>query len=161
MLQSSEVGELEQKVVAGSSILDRVFVPVDYSMASHLAVGVALELRRTHGSLVCLYHAVESDGTDEWLGGIGSDATRGDWAAAGRARLERFLEHVAPGIGGGIDLRVRVGSIRETLRREVRSWGATLIVATADVQTRLFRSPAERLVRETEVPILVIPTHPV
>jgi nucleotide-binding universal stress UspA family protein len=161
MLQSSELGQLEQKIIAGSSILDRVFVPVDYSMPSHLSVGVALELRRAHGSKVCLFHAVESDGTDEWLGGIGSDATRGDWATAGRQRLERFLEHVAPGIGAGIDLRVRVGSIRETLRQEARSWGATLIVATADAHTGLFRSPAERLVRDARVPILVIPTHPI
>lgn len=156
MLQSSQI---EQKVVAGGSILDRVFVPVDYSMASHLAVGVALELRQTHGSEICLFHAVESDGTDEWLGGIGSDATRGDWVVAGRARLRRFLDHVAPGLGDGIDLRARVGTIDGTLRREAREWGATLIVATADVHTRLFRSPAERLVHDTNIPILVIPAH--
>jgi nucleotide-binding universal stress UspA family protein len=148
---------IEENVVRGSSVLDRVFVPVDYSMSSHRALGVALELMRTHGSDVCVFHAAESDGSADYQGGIGSPAVGGDWAAQALARLRRFLDNVAPQFAASVEVLARCGEPLVTMRHAAREWGASLIVAPASVHARVLRSPAERLVHETDVPVLVIP----
>jgi nucleotide-binding universal stress UspA family protein len=140
------------------TILERILVPVDYSMESHRAVALALELRRTHGSAVCLFHAAQSTGSDDWLAGIGSPSVAVDWVAEAHGRLRRFLANVAPGAGEGIDVRARVGLPLDTLGQEAHGWGATLVIATARVQSWLVRSPAERLLRELGLPVLIIPT---
>lgn len=148
---------IEENVARGSSVLDRVFVPVDYTMSSHRALGVALELMRTHGSDVCVFHAAESAGSDDWLGGIGSPAVGGDWVSEALARLRRFLDNVAPGASSRVEVMAKIGEPLLTLRRAAREWGASLIVAPADVHARIFRSHAERLVHESDLPVLVIP----
>jgi nucleotide-binding universal stress UspA family protein len=130
---------------------------VDYTMSSHRALGIALELMRTHGSDVCVFHAAESGGSDDWLGGIGSPAVGGDWVSEAVARLRRFLDNVAPGASTRVEVMAKVGEPLPTLRIAAREWGASLIVAPAHVHARLFRSPAERLVHESEVPVLVLP----
>src|SRR5262245_41744941 len=89
-----------ETVALGSGVFDRIFVPIDFSTASHLALGAALELHRTHGSTLCLFHAAQSDGSDEWLAGIGSPAASGDWVKESEGRLRRFLENVAPSVAG-------------------------------------------------------------
>lgn len=149
--------ELEDNVERGASVLDRVFVPVDYTMSSHRALGVALELMRTHGASVCVFHAAEDEPSDDWLGGIGSPAVGGDWRSDAEARLRRFLENVAPGTSSRVEVLAMVGEPRLMIRLAAAEWGASLIVASANVHTRLVRSPAERLVHETEIPVLVIP----
>jgi nucleotide-binding universal stress UspA family protein len=149
--------ENEENVVRGSRVLDRVFVPVDYTMSSHRALGVALELMRTHGSDVCVFHAQESAGSDDWLGGIGSPSVGGDWVSEALARLRRFLENVAPGSSSRVEVMAKVGESMPTIRRAAQEWGASLIVAPADVHARIFRSPAEHLVHESDIPVLVIP----
>jgi nucleotide-binding universal stress UspA family protein len=146
-----------EHVVRGSSVLDRVFVPVDYSMSSHRALGVALELMRTHGSDVCVFHAAESDGSSDWHGGIGAPSVGGDWVSYALSRLRRFLDNVAPGFASSVEVMASVGEPLGAMRRAAREWGASLIVAPASVHARVLRSPAERLVHETEVPVLVIP----
>ena len=137
-------------------VFDRIFVPVDYSIESHRAVRLALELRRTRGSAVCLFHAVESTGSDDWLGGIGSPAVGGDWVAEAHERLRRFLANLGV-TDDGIAVRARIGRPLRMLCDEARDWGATLVVAAARVHASLVRSPAERLVRQLGLPVLVIP----
>ncbi len=160
-VQSFEVG-VEENVARGKQVLDRVFVPVDYSMSSHRALGVALELMRTHGSAVCIFHAAESDPSDDWLGGVGSPAVGGDWAAAALDRLRRFLDNVAPGSSERVEVRALVGEPLVMMRRAARDWGATLVVAPAKVHARFIhslRTPAERLVHDSDVPVLVLPAE--
>jgi nucleotide-binding universal stress UspA family protein len=148
---------LAPTVETGRTILDRVLVPVSYSIGSHRAVGVALELQRVHGSAVCLLHAIESTGSDDWLAGIGSPAALENWVAATNERLRRFLDNVAPGFRDVVEVRSRVGPAIETVPAEARRWGATVVVATASLRPMLLRSPAERLLRKIGIPTLIIP----
>jgi nucleotide-binding universal stress UspA family protein len=158
-MQSITTG-FEPTLMEAKTIFDRLFVPVDYSMDSHRAVGAALELQRVLGSSVCLFHAAESDGTHEFLGGLGSSAVNGDWLVHAEQRLRRFVENVAPECGERIELRARMGG--ETVRLvhdEAHRWGATLIIVSAEVRARIFRSKAERLIHDFDLPTLVIPTE--
>jgi nucleotide-binding universal stress UspA family protein len=153
-----QLTELESNIARAPHVFDRVLVPVDYSMASHRALGLALELRRTHGSALCLFHAAESTGGDEFLAGIGSPSVGGDWVAESKERLLRFLDNVAPGKAAGIDVRARVGLPIAMLVAEARAWRPTLVVAAIRFQPRFpFRSPAERLIRRLRVPVLLVP----
>jgi nucleotide-binding universal stress UspA family protein len=152
-----DVSGLEETVASARAMFERIFVPVDYSKASHVAFGVSLELRRIHGSSICLFHALEATLPTELLGGISPQTIGDDWAAAGRARLERFLENVAPGAREGIELRARVGPLVSTARDEMHAWGATMLIAAANVHALFLRSPAERLVHNVDVPTLIIP----
>jgi len=123
---------------------------------------VALELMRTHGSAVCVFHAAESEWSSDFQGGIGSPAVGGDWAFAAVERLQRFLENVAPGLSEHVEARALVGEPLVMMRRAAQEWGATLIVAPAQVHARFLRSlraPAERLVHDSDVPVLVLPSE--
>ena len=88
---------------------------------------------------------------------IGSGAAMGDWRTAAEKRLERFVANVVPGYPGRLDTRVTADSPTPALLHdEARRWGATLIVLAADVHG-FFRSEAERMVHDFEIPVLVIP----
>lgn len=146
----------EDEETESVTVFDRIFVPVDFSIDSHRAVRVALELRRMRGSAMCLFHAVESTGSDDWLGGIGSPAVGGDWVSEATRRLRRFLANL--GIDDdGIDVRARIGLPLRTVCESARDWNATLVIAAARVHASLVRSPGERLVRQLGLPVLVIP----
>lgn len=157
----TERTSLDPTIMSAAEIFRRLLVPVDYTMESHRAVGVALDLLETHGSTVCLFHAEESSGSDEWLGGIGSPSVGGDWIAEARGRLRRFVENVAPWAADRVEVLATIGGepVRE-LRRAARTWEATLVVASANVYAGFFRSPAERLVHGFDVPTLIIPHVP-
>lgn len=155
---STERTDVDPRISTASELFRRVLVPIDYSLDSHRALGVALELMRTHGAAVGLFHAEESSGSDEWLGGIGSPSVGGDWIAHARARLRRFVENVAPWALDRVELLASVGDPRTGLRRVAESFRPTLVVVAADVAGGFFRSPAERLVHGSEVPMLVIPS---
>jgi nucleotide-binding universal stress UspA family protein len=155
--QARESEALEATVAAASKILDRILVAIDYSMDSHRALGVALELERLHGSIIRVFHAAESTGSDDWLAGIGSPSVGGDWVEESRHRLHRFLDNVAPGSSSRIEIAARVGNPIETIRREIRDWSPTLLIAAAHVHAIIVRSPAEQLVRDIKVPVLVLP----
>lgn len=150
----------EPSVGRARSILERIFVPVDFSMESHRAVGVALALQRSLRAEVCLFHAAQSDGTDEFLGGLGSPAVLGDWRAQAEQRLRRFLCNVVPGYPEHVDVLAAVEARSpRVIREEARKWGATLVVLSTDVHG-LFRSEAEKVVHDFDIPVLVIPRLP-
>lgn len=148
----------ERTVAQARAIYRRVFVPVDFSMSSHRALGAALELARTQGSTVCLFNMAESEGEDDFLGGIGSPAVGGDWPAESEERLHRFVENVAPGYVDRVEVRSRIGGdAARSIHEEAARWGATLIVVASEMHARWLRSPAERIVRDLDIPILLIP----
>jgi nucleotide-binding universal stress UspA family protein len=139
----------------------RVFVPIDYSSDCHHALGVALELQRSYGAAVCLFHVVHGDGSDDFLGGLG--VRTDNWVAEAERRLSRFLRHVAPGAEGGIELRARIGGEGERVQMfldEATEWRATLLVLTATIHSSLFRSVAERVVRKSDIAVLALPSSP-
>jgi nucleotide-binding universal stress UspA family protein len=139
----------------------RVFVPIDYSSDCHRALGIALELQRSFGAAVCLFHVVHGDGSDDFLGGLG--VRTGDWVDEAKRRLSRFLLHVAPGAEDGIDLRARVGGEGERVQLfldEATEWRATLLVLTETLHSSFFRSVAERVVRKSEIAVLALPGSP-
>jgi nucleotide-binding universal stress UspA family protein len=152
----------DSMVASGKWVFERVFVPVDYSRDSQLAVGVALELQRVHGSRVCLFHAAEGGGENDFLGGIGSPAVQGDWVEQARERLRRFIENVAPDAKDRFELRAAMDTddVLRMIHDEARTWGASLLVIAAPVHRRLLRSKAERVVHDSEIPTLVIPIGP-
>jgi hypothetical protein len=152
-----QTSNLEPTVAGAGAILDRLLVVVDYSMDSHRALGVALELQRAHGSVVRLFHAAGSGSSDDWLGGIGSPAAGGDWVTESVARLRRFVANVAPTSASRIEVGARVGDLVPTVRAEIRAWNPTLLIVAAPVHARLSRSMAERLVHDIAIPVLIIP----
>lgn len=136
----------------------RVFVPVDLTPSSHLALRAALELKRAFGSEVCIFQLAEEGGADEFLGGLGDPVTPGDLVSNVRGRLRRFLENVAPELADTVEVRARAEvKPMDGIRDEARDWGATLVVAATTFKG-LFRSPAEKLVHGFEIPVLLIPT---
>jgi nucleotide-binding universal stress UspA family protein len=158
-----EEPDVEESMVASARfVFERIFVPVDYTRDSQLAVGVALELQRAHGSQVCLFHAAEGGGENDFLGGIGSPAVQGDWVAQARERLRRFLENVAPDAMDRLELRAAMDTddVLRMIHDEARTWGASLLVVAAPVHRRLLHSKAERIVHDSEIPTLVIPIGP-
>ncbi len=143
--------------VEANALFRRLFVPVDFSMSSHRSVGVALELEKTFGSKVCVFHWVQSTGSDDWLGGIGSPAVAGDWIVETKDRLRRFLDNIAPGVSEHVEVHARFGETIASIRRAAEEWEATLVIAAASVHRALLRSPAEQLVHDFDVPTLILP----
>jgi nucleotide-binding universal stress UspA family protein len=141
------------------ALFRRVFVPLDYSPDSHRTVGVALELQRIHGSDVCLFHLHHGGTSAEFLSGLGAPAGDGNEEAKGRMR--RFVDNIAPGVHARVDVRARIGGEtekRQLFVEEAVDWGATLIVVTETVHSRLLRSVAEQVVRRSQIAVLTIPS---
>lgn len=154
---SSQPSRADEMAADAAAIFRRVLVPVDFTMDSQRAFGVALALQHRYDAAVCIFHSAESAGSDDWLGGIGSPSVGGDWVAEAEGRMQRFIRNVAPAEVGRIDVRARVGEPLHTLPKVVEEWKATLVVAAAAFHRRFFRSAAERLLREVHVPMLIIP----
>lgn len=145
-------------VAAGATgIFDRIFVPVDLTIASHYAMGVALALKRTFGSEVCVFELAEQTGGDEFLAGLGNPLTPAELARGTEERLRRFIENIAPGFGEAVHVRARLAikPVRE-IRYEAHEWEATLLVVATKFEG-LLRSPAERLIHGFDIPVLLIP----
>jgi nucleotide-binding universal stress UspA family protein len=156
-MSTTTTTSFEPTVASAGRMFDRILVAIDFSMESHRAIGVALELQRLHGSTVRLFHAAESSGSDDWLGGIGSPSVGGDWITESTGRLRRFVDNVAPGTSSRLEVGARVGELVFVLRLEIREWAPTLLIAALPVHSRIVRSPAEHLVHDLEVPTLIIP----
>lgn len=155
------VTENETRGRGANPIFARLFVPIDFTIACHRAFGVALELKRAFGSTVCLFHLTMSHTTDEFLGGLGNPAGPADLLARAELRLRDFVENVAPEYVDAIELRtgLEMTPIAD-IQHEARRWRATLVIATAEFKAGLYRSPAEKLVHRSDIPLLLIPTTP-
>jgi nucleotide-binding universal stress UspA family protein len=155
-MQTHQPRNASPAVVQSRSMFERIFVPIDLTMASQRALGAALELKRQFGSRICVFHVSESSTHDEFLGGLGG-AKQGKGEAEGR--LERFLENVAPGIASELEIRTRVGDeIDEAIDREASNFQATLVILP-ETRSSFGRSRSEKAVRKLSVPALVIPSE--
>lgn len=157
---TAQPGPLTSQPIAESKeLFSRLFVPVDFTMSSHRALGAAIELKRVFGSTVCLFNLAEDTGGDDFLGGLGDPRAPTDLVLDAEERLRRFLENVAPDVGTD-DIEVRACADArplDDLRRQAQRWRATLVIASADFQGGLFRSPAEKLVHNFFIPVLLLP----
>lgn len=157
-MQTTTVATTSPAITRAKDIFARVFVPVDFTMASQHAMGAALELKRVFGSTVCLFHLTEGTGGDEFLGGLGAPSAPVDLVNASRDRLRRFVANVAPEYVDEIEVRAYADvKPLENLRYEAHRWGASLVVAAAKFDG-FFRSPAEKLVHGFDIPVLLLPT---
>lgn len=145
-------------VAEAKEIFARLFVPVDFTISSHRAVGAAIELRRAFGSEICLFNLAEDTGGDEFLGGLGAPVRPADLGVDAEERLRRFVKNIAPDFADAVEVRARP-DVRplEDLRHEARRWGATMVVVAAEFQGGIFRSPAEKLVHNFFIPVLLLP----
>jgi nucleotide-binding universal stress UspA family protein len=151
--------ETDATTTTAPGVFQRIFVPVDFTMASHAAVTAALALQQAFGSKVCLFQLVEEGGgADEFLGGLGAPAAPVDLVHRAEGRLRRFAANIAPGYEDKVEVRAYADvKPLESLRYEAHRWDASLVVATAKFQG-FFRSPAEKLVHGFDIPVLLIPT---
>ena len=158
-MQVSPSSEPDTSRVEALQLFERVFVVVDFSAASRRAVATALELRRSFGSRVCLFHLAELDGSDEFLAGLGSPAVASDLVEEATGRLQRYIRNIAPNHADEVELRSRRSvSPIDDMHREAMSWRATLVIAATESHATLLRSPAEKLVHDFDIPVLVIPS---
>ena len=70
-MQVETTADAVPEAAEAKELFARVFVPVDLTPSSHLAVGAALELKRAFGSEVCIFQLAEEGGGDEFLAGLG------------------------------------------------------------------------------------------
>jgi nucleotide-binding universal stress UspA family protein len=156
-MQGANASTQSSIIANAKELFARVFVPVDFSPSSHLAVGTALELKRAFGSDVCIFQLVEEGGADEFLGGLGDPRRPCDLVSSARERLHRFMGNIAPDFADAVEVRASTDvKPVEDIRDQARSWGATLVVAATTFRG-LFRSPAEKLVHGFDIPVLLIP----
>lgn len=148
----------DESLEAGRRIFERLFVVFDFSRHARRALGVALDLRRDHGSAICLFHVVELTSGDDWVAGIGGD--RAGWASDAHGMLGRYVESLPQAVRPGIELMASPGPAMAAIRAAAHDWRATLIIAPESVHRVLLASPGEQLVRNTDVPTLIIPIDP-
>lgn len=144
-------------VAHGRELFSRVFVPVDFTLSSQGAVGTALALKQAFGSEVCIFQLAEGGGADEFLGGLGDPQTPADLVLKTKDRLRRFIQNIAPDFADSVEVRA-YADVKpiEDIRNEAHRWGATLVLAATTFEG-VFRSPAEKLVHNFNIPVLLIP----
>jgi nucleotide-binding universal stress UspA family protein len=159
MFHAPSVGQGSSRVASTPlAFAARILVPIDLSVACHQALEAALAMQACFGSEVRVVMAVEYGENDDFLRGIGDIETPGELEDAAMLRLGRFLENVVPGAGSRVS---RAAFIEEDLvhatKVEAERWNPTLILAALPRHTSLFRSAAERLARDTDLPVLLLP----
>jgi nucleotide-binding universal stress UspA family protein len=143
-------------------LFERILVLIDLTtQSSTRAAELAFELRRAFGSRVCLFQMPELSGGDDFLAGLGSPSVVGaDLLEEAKGRLQRFVDNIAPEESGMVELRASMGvNAIETMKEEAVLWRASLVIAAADSHGGVFflRSPAEKLVHDFDIPVLVLP----
>lgn len=137
-----------------NDMINKVLVPLDGSRASELAIGPAIKLlRRTEGNLVLL-HAVTPS---EYF-----SVTAREYVQQERRRSAAYLQQLSERIGAnGIGIRERIvtGEASREIVAEARRSQADLIAMSSHGRSGIrewaFGSVAERVLRTTNVPVLV------
>ncbi|HEX8793603.1 MAG TPA: universal stress protein [Polyangiaceae bacterium] len=153
----------QEATATATNPFDRLLVPIDFSSASRAAYTLAMRLAERWGSEVVLFHAAEADGNDEFLDHTGVPWGRSDVVGETREHLRRFADTVVPGTSS----RVRVEAVRadSTVRAVVGAcarYSPTMVVLGTRPRDRrrVFRSPAERIMRAVSCPVLVVQGEP-
>lgn len=142
---------------------DRLLVPIDFSSAARAAYALAMRLAERWGSEVVLFHAAQADGNDEFLDHTGVPWGRTDVLGEAREHLRRFADTVVPGSGSRVRVEaVRVdGAVGAVLDACARYSPTMVVLGTRPRdRRRVFRSPAERIMRALSCPVLVVRGEP-
>ncbi|MFO7576915.1 MAG: universal stress protein [Pelovirga sp.] len=135
--------------------INRILVATDLSPHAGIAVDRAVNLARQHGATLYLLHAVAEDNSIETIG----PTTLQEDIARARRLLHEQLEQFDL---GGIDCHVLVETGRDfvTIITTARRLQADLILVGAHgsgfFKDLLFGTTAERVVRKSEIPVLVV-----
>lgn len=143
------------------SIQHELLCPVDFSDSSRGALHYALAIaRRFHVSLTVLT-------VDEpLLADVGNTRMGEGWSAANSERQLRLFVEEAQADLGPVDVtyEVRIGKAAPAILEVSRALGTHLIVMSthgrSGVRKVLFGATAERVLRETTVPVLLAPSDP-
>lgn len=139
----------------------RILAPIDFSVASAVALRTAADLSRRHGARVTLLHAIQD--SPRHLVFSGSEA----WGVV--RRLPGLLESVAQRLrrraavfgANDVDTEVATGDADGAIVEIARRTDADLIVMgvahRSSLDRLMFGSTLRRLLRRATVPVLVIP----
>jgi nucleotide-binding universal stress UspA family protein len=153
----------QEATATATNPFDRLLVPIDFSAASRAAYTLAMRLAERWGSEVVLFHAAEADGNDEFLDHTGVPWGRADVLGEAREHLRRFADAVVPDSGSRV--RVEAVKVDHPVRAVVDAcarYSPTMVVLGIRPRDRrrVFRSPAERIVRAVACPVLVVRGEP-
>ncbi len=142
-----------------------VLVGCDFSGFSRFAVERARRLAAEQGSDCVVVHVVSDAALHELakLAGDSGAATRERILAGAADRLAEFVGHRASA-GAGVELRVEIGPVIETLAAQAEALDARLVVVGARgedfLRQLLIGTTAERLLRRLARPVLVVRQMP-
>lgn len=138
----------------------KIFVPVDLSERSALAVAHAGMLAATFGADLVLFTNV--DLAEQAILEANASEDTIDLLSEATEALERLADERAPGVARTVDVRFDDFPAEGILRAVERS-GADMIVIASHGRSGMSRwmlgSVAEKIVRVSPVPVLVIPVR--
>jgi nucleotide-binding universal stress UspA family protein len=134
-------------------------VPLDGSALAEKALPLAHELAAEWAASIWLVHVISQYPVS------GFPRTEIDREAltdeVARLSSQRYLDHVASGLGGDVYTHVLGGSPRDELATAASTWDITDIVISSHGRTGLPRvivgSVADALIHHLELPIIVVP----
>ena len=139
-------------------MFESILVPVDFSEGSAAALEMAMALSEVHSAKVTLLHVSELAYVYGVEGGLVAESSPGFLALrtrhleAQRARLEAVAE--------GRALVTREGHAAEQILEQIKDGGHDLVVMGTHGRSGISRlvagSTAERVVRESPVPVLTL-----
>lgn len=138
--------------------IKKILAPTDLSDLSLAGVRYALNLARTVGAAVTVYHAIET----EELMRYGRSGLRGDLVEKYDTALQRFLEIHCSDFLPGVEIHTKaeLGTPDVNIVDEAKKNGVDLIVISTHGRTGLSHilvgSVIERVVRNAPCPVLSI-----
>lgn len=140
--------------------LKKILVPVDFSEPSRKAMHYARVFAEQFGASVLLVHVVEPLAYPPDFAVV--PIIPPDVEEARTREIQRQLEDMARGVGGGVAVAAKVLSGRpwQGVVEEAKAWDADLIVVSTHGFTgfkhALLGSVAEKIVRHAPCPVLVV-----
>lgn len=135
-----------------------ILCPVDFSEVSARALQTAIALASADGAHLTLLHV-----TDPLLDAAARAAgTQRTIVEQTQAELRKLLDEMSPeGVKGSLGVAVAVGEPAPEILRQAQESGADLIVmgrqGRRGAERFLMGSTATRVLRETTIPVLVVP----
>jgi nucleotide-binding universal stress UspA family protein len=163
VLRSSRIPVLTVRTVdrVASAPFATALVAVDDSETADVAVAVAAMLARTAGTQIIAAHAVDTETLYENSLAYGFDPTQlaDDMRAEGSAIVQRSLQRAS--LAPDTPVAIVEGHPADALIKEADARHATVIVAGSHGRRGLRRfflgSVAESIVRNSDIPVLVVP----
>jgi len=140
----------------------KILVPTDFTDASIDAAAYALVLSRRYKARLYLLHVVDTteEASGFYVPHLSYDNIEGEMKAAAGEMLRRFRTRRFRGVKQ-IETRVLTGRPHKAILRYAKSEGVDLIVmgtyGTGGIDKVLFGSTTERVMRKSNIPVLVVP----